>query len=240
MKKNPELNFAKNFGIPAFFFADAGPGKYICMMGSPASGPPGESGMQSNNGNQKLSRHVDEDGTVRWRLPNGQLHRIDGPAVELADGSKMWYQNGKLHRDDGPAVEGKENKRWYQDGFLHRDDGPAIEWPSGTKTWYRNGLRHRTDGPADEWADGTKYWLQNGSLHRLDGPAAEYPDGTKYWYQNGKKHRLDGPAAEYADGTKEYWIRGKQVSEQDLPNKAPGWYKECLNVLARAASRKRP
>ena len=32
------------------------------------------------------------------------LHRIDGPAMEFADGSKEWYVEGKRHRLDGPAM----------------------------------------------------------------------------------------------------------------------------------------
>ena len=40
-----------------------------------------------------------------WENDKGQLHRIDGPAVEYADGSKSWYINGKFHRIDGPAIE---------------------------------------------------------------------------------------------------------------------------------------
>ena len=58
---------------------------------------------------------VTEDLT-QWRNAQGQLHRLDGPAVEWADGTKIWYQN------DQP----------------HRLDGPAVEWANGTKAWYLN------------------------------------------------------------------------------------------------------
>ena len=34
------------------------------------------------------------DGTKHWYL-NGQQHREDGPAVELADGDKFWYLRGE-------------------------------------------------------------------------------------------------------------------------------------------------
>ena len=99
---------------------------------------------------------------TEWTL-NGKLHRIDGPALEWADGQKDWYQNGKLHRIDEPA----------------------LEWANGTKDWFQNGQRHRSDGPAIESANGDKYWYQNGKLHRLDGPAVEYADGRKEWYLEG-------------------------------------------------------
>jgi hypothetical protein len=60
---------------------------------------------------------VDTDGTIRWYYELGQLHREDGPAVEWADGTKVWCRNGKLHREDGPACEWAEGSReWFIDG----------------------------------------------------------------------------------------------------------------------------
>jgi hypothetical protein len=45
------------------------------------------------------------------------LHRLDGPAIELADGSKLWCVDGKRHRLDGPAVDWSNgDKLWYVDG----------------------------------------------------------------------------------------------------------------------------
>ena len=41
---------------------------------------------------------------TEWSL-NGERHRVEGPAVEYANGIKCWYQNGKLHRLEGPAIE---------------------------------------------------------------------------------------------------------------------------------------
>ena len=60
------------------------------------------------------------------RNEQGQRHRLDGPAVEGANGTKQWFQNGQLHRLDGPAVE----------------------YANGTKVWYQNDQRHRLEGPA--------------------------------------------------------------------------------------------
>ena len=95
---------------------------------------------------------------VEYRIA-GKLHREDGPAIELADGSKAWYVDGKRHRTDGPAIEwGNGHKEWYVDGECHRLDGPAIEREDGTKTWYVYGKRHRLDGPAREWVNGVKEW----------------------------------------------------------------------------------
>ena len=46
------------------------------------------------------------------------LHRMDGPAIEYANGCKGWYQNGKLHRMDGPALEWSDGDAWYINGKL--------------------------------------------------------------------------------------------------------------------------
>ena len=34
------------------------------------------------------------DGSVEHRDAQGQLHRLDGPAIERANGDKEWYVNG--------------------------------------------------------------------------------------------------------------------------------------------------
>ena len=57
---------------------------------------------------------IDKNGNKRWKLPNGDLHREDGPAVEWWDGDKGWCINGKRHREDGPALEFVNgNKHWF-------------------------------------------------------------------------------------------------------------------------------
>ena len=83
---------------------------------------------------------VETNGTRRWYNESDQLHRIDGPAVEFANGSKIWCQNGKTHRTDGPAEDfANGDKHWYQNGKLHRTDGPALEYVNGSKFWYIEG-----------------------------------------------------------------------------------------------------
>ena len=67
------------------------------------------------------------------------LHREDGPAIELADGTKCWYLHGKRHRIYGPAIEyANGDKRWYLHGKRHRIDGPAVEAVDGFKAWWLN------------------------------------------------------------------------------------------------------
>ena len=82
---------------------------------------------------------VDKYSTT-WRL-NGQRHRVDGPAIEWADGHKEWYHHGQRHRADGPAIEWADgHKAWYLNDQRHRVDGPAVEWAGGAKEWYLNGV----------------------------------------------------------------------------------------------------
>ena len=83
---------------------------------------------------------VDEDKNIRWYNDKDQLHRLDGPAVENANGDKEWYVEGKLHRLDGPAVEWTDGfKAWYVEDKLHRLDGPAYESANGYKAWLVEG-----------------------------------------------------------------------------------------------------
>ena len=83
---------------------------------------------------------VYDNGTKEWYL-NAQLHRENGPAVEMADGTSAWYFFGKQHRSDGPAVECPDAKlkEWWVNGNLHKEDGPAIEYENGNKYWFLNG-----------------------------------------------------------------------------------------------------
>ena len=83
--------------------------------------------------------------------------------VKVSDYRTEWYQNGKYHRLDGPAIEYANGyKVWYQNGKRHRLDGPAVEYVDGYKAWFQNGKYHRLDGPAIEWADGSKAWYIEG------------------------------------------------------------------------------
>ena len=107
-----------------------------------------------------------ESGIAKWFNEAGQLHRIEGPAIEDANGTKVWFLNG----------------------VRHREGGPAIEYADGSKEWYLNGVRHREVGPAIEGADGSKGWYLNGELHREGGPAYEGANGRKLWYLNDEYH----------------------------------------------------
>lgn len=98
---------------------------------------------------------VDKYETKIWKL-NGLYHRVDGPAIEYADGTKMWYQSD----------------------IIHRVGAPAIEWANGTKMWFQNGMCHCIDRPAIERADRTKEWWLNGEpyddMYKWAKAALEY------------------------------------------------------------------
>ncbi len=50
-------------------------------------------------------------------------HRLDGPAMEFADGTKQWYQNDLLHRLDGPAIERPNGyKAWWVNGEEYTEE----------------------------------------------------------------------------------------------------------------------
>jgi hypothetical protein len=73
---------------------------------------------------EKYSSIMTFPGNKFWRNKLGQLHRLDGPAIEWNDGEKLWYKNGKMHRIDGPAIENSSgSKEWWKNGkkFKNKD-----------------------------------------------------------------------------------------------------------------------
>ena len=66
-----------------------------------------------------MDYEIDEFGSKRW-FKEGEFHRLDGPAVEYANGSKYWDKEGELHREDGPAIEYDDgHKFWYKGAAAH-------------------------------------------------------------------------------------------------------------------------
>ncbi len=128
-----------------------------------------------------------------WRA-NGELHRLDGPAVIYDKGEQVWYENGIRHRIGGPARICDDHEEWYVDGVLHRLDGPAILYKN-YEEWYKNGKLHRIDGPA-KLGKNYEEWRIDGVLHRLDGPAII----DKLSYDNIKN---------------KYFVHGKEITEDE-------------------------
>lgn len=90
-------------------------------------------------------RSLDEDGWEVWHDANGELHRLDGPAmIDPNDLVEYWYLHGKQHRNGGPAVENKllpghlAPAEWWRHGERHRTDGPALVNLPGMPQWWVN------------------------------------------------------------------------------------------------------
>ena len=65
------------------------------------------------------------------------------PKLSINQYGKWWtLPNGELHREDGPAIETSDYKAFYINGELHREDGAAVELRKGTKYWFLNGIEY--------------------------------------------------------------------------------------------------
>lgn len=102
---------------------------------------------------------------------------------KLSNGDIHWYLGDNLHREDGPAIELANNRgeSWWIHGLIHRVGGPAVIYGWGERQWWINGKRHREDGPAivcqgldDEW------WIDGVRL------SPEKESIMNVWYENGR------------------------------------------------------
>jgi len=57
--------------------------------------------------------YINKYGTKTYTNSKGQLHRLDGPAIEHANGDKEWYKEDKYHRADGPAFEYSDGTKYW-------------------------------------------------------------------------------------------------------------------------------
>lgn len=69
---------------------------------------------------------------ITFRLPCGDLHRMDGPAIINGCPGIPPVYGGSIN-----------NFEWWLYGKKHRIDGPAIITPSGHKFYYYNGTLTR-------------------------------------------------------------------------------------------------
>lgn len=64
--------------------------------------------VQSQRKSISNSERLDKD---------NMMHRVGGPAVEYANGTKVWMVNGRIHRTDGPAIITYDGlSEWYEHG----------------------------------------------------------------------------------------------------------------------------
>ena len=192
---------------------------------------------------------IDEDGDKYYYSDKemNTLHREDGPAVIIHNGTKYWFLNGKTHRENGPAVEySNGNKYWYHNGKFHREDGPAVEKADDFKEWWLNGFKLSEEQFNKEIEQSKKFVINGKSftvvksqyieinelkskfyysdkemtvLHREDGPACEWSNGAKWWCINSEFHREDGPAIEECCGEKRWYLDGVEYSEEEFHKK---------------------
>ncbi len=107
--------------------------------------------------------------------------------------NSTWYYHGQLHRVDGPAINSLGLWfTWYRHGALHRTDGPARMFDTSMICWQQEGKDYRTDGPATICVHGDVYWCPNGVRHRTDGPAVIHVDGTCKFYLHGERSLFVG------------------------------------------------
>lgn len=150
---------------------------------------------------------------------NGDLHRLDGPAVIGWDGTQEWYSNGVISREDGPAVIYSDGSTdWAWNGHYGRkNDGPTStnrpykDLRGNTVIdfrYFHSDTRETSFMKKTIFQDRIEYRNSNGKLHREDGPALIYLDGIRQeFYKNGKQHRENGPAILYfAEGIRFYRI----------------------------------
>ena len=67
-------------------------------------------------------------------------HRLDGPAVIMANGDREWWVDGRLHREGAPTRLLKDGlfEGWRVHGDLHREGTPAVIYPNGGREWWEH------------------------------------------------------------------------------------------------------
>ncbi len=187
-----------------------------------------------------------------WRLPDGTLHRLDGPAVEYRAGPRRgdleWFVEGLLHREEGPAIlnpAGNGESAWYRYGKLDRrvGNGPTIDINGGeVLAWVRDGKLHRIDGPAliNNQPPGPGIDLVftdtglNGKVEQ-DTAWRVGLNANEEWWVDGVAHREDGPAKLWKKEfgwRQEWWLDGElhredgpAIVEHGEQNEHSEWYR---------------
>ena len=78
--------------------------------------------MNNLDSNEESIMETTIIGTKVWRDNEERYHRLDGPAVEWRDGTKLWYRHGLSHRVNGPACE------WSNGTYRWSINGNSIVW----------------------------------------------------------------------------------------------------------------
>jgi hypothetical protein len=185
--------------------------------------------------------HIDSSGNKFYYKDKAMtiFHREDGPAIEFADGTKLWFIDGKeLSEEKFNATVNKSLERnsnsyikdaiWYEKLRRFAEEIKIPIWVNGKKYQFDRDLKLTNHLIMKEQfiivtKENSKFYYKDKEftiLHREDGPAVERFDGSKSFYYKDKAmtifHREDGPAIEFADGTKLWFIDGKELSEEEF------------------------
>lgn len=108
---------------------------------------------------------VDPDGNRRYFVDGANTREGDLPAIEYADGRKVWR-----------IVNPKRGGFGQRDALVHRMGGPAVIGPNGDEYWFEMDKLHCEDGPAVRLVSGVMKWFVRGDLVRMEGLPAANPD----------------------------------------------------------------
>jgi hypothetical protein len=134
----------------------------------------------------KITKTVEDDGTIIYRNKDGLLHNPNGYARRkkyFSGFAYEWRINGQFHREDGPALINVSNGciQYFKHGILHRDNNlPAEIFTEEDLRKYVT--KEDTNNPVlvneNELIESEKtasIYHVNGILHRDNGPAIICP-----------------------------------------------------------------
>lgn len=126
-----------------------------------------------------------------WRLPNGDLHREFGPAIETEDGREHWFLYGKDHREDGPSYSNPNSEEFFYD--FH---GQQIKDPSHLKECVQ--IRDKA-----LFGNDTSFTIYDERGHRVS------------LNFKGEIHNEEGPAVIHREGSEEYYLNDVEYENQE-------------------------
>ncbi len=101
---------------------------------------------------------TDPNGNIRHFIQGACCRNNDLPAIEYADGSKIWYkENPKRSEGFGQRSE-----------IQHRVGGASAMYANGDEHWMQNGIFHREDGEPAFISKSVKKWFINGKLIKIE------------------------------------------------------------------------
>ncbi|MDO8652706.1 MAG: hypothetical protein Q7R66_10985 [Undibacterium sp.] len=101
---------------------------------------------------------TDPSGNVRHFIQGACCRNFDLPAVEYADGTRIWYkENPKRGEGFGQRSE-----------IQHRVGGASAIYINGVEHWMQNGVFHRDDGEPAFISKTIKKWYVNGKFIKME------------------------------------------------------------------------